>query len=81
MVLTPPHFGFFKIRPNPITVGSGVINVDEMEMRSDPNPTSSRLYLAHRGDNYEIIEIQGEWVYVIGHGKIGWIPARFIDQS
>ncbi len=49
------------------------ISVDTLNVRTKPDLTSKKIGQVHKGDSFEILQIDHQWVQIEVSGKKGWV--------
>ena len=59
----------------------GIIYQTQIEVRSEPNSFSTRLFEVHEGLKVSVIQIQNDWIEIeLLDGKKGWIEDSYIRK-
>lgn len=60
---------------------SGVIFADKVDVKSEPRPASSNVFVLHAGTKVELLGSEGDWAHIaIASGSKGWVPSDVLEE-
>ena len=72
---------FATVRSEEISAGDkAVIFAPKVDIRSEPNDQSTRLFILHEGSKVELEDEEGEWIEVrLPNGNGGWMRRADVE--